>query len=149
MSAIDIAPSAAQATAPRAKGPLVWLDMDQTELDNAKSYLTGSYALRFDTNSKIASQLLAIMVEGLGVDYEARRATRLESCRHDVAKNPSFVVSSDIRDEHFASAKGKATALMVSGRTFPVEQRYRAFEESREFDQDDAIVVRNAHRQGV
>ena len=29
------------------------------ELDNAKNYLTGSYALRFDTNPKIANQLLA------------------------------------------------------------------------------------------
>lgn len=41
----------------------------QTELDNAKSYLTGSYALRFDTSSKIASQLLGIQQEDLGLDY--------------------------------------------------------------------------------
>lgn len=39
------------------------------ELDNAKSYLTGSYALRFDTSSKIASQLLGIQQEDLGLDY--------------------------------------------------------------------------------
>ena len=44
-----------------------------TELDNAKSYLIGSYALRFDTNSKIASQLLGIMVEDLGIDYVDKR----------------------------------------------------------------------------
>ncbi len=42
--------------------------------------------------------------------------------------------------EHFASAKGKAPVVMVSGRMFPVEQRYRAFEESREFDLNDAIA---------
>ncbi len=39
------------------------------ELANAKSYLTGSYALRFDTNSKISSQLLGIQMEKLGIDY--------------------------------------------------------------------------------
>ncbi|MGQ0711202.1 MAG: ATP-dependent RNA helicase HrpA [Rhodoferax sp.] len=42
--------------------------------------------------------------------------------------------------EHFASAKGKAPVVMVSGRTYPVEQRYRPFEESREFDLNDAIA---------
>lgn len=39
------------------------------DLKNAKSYLTGSYALRFDTSAKIASQLLAIQQEDLGIDY--------------------------------------------------------------------------------
>ncbi len=36
------------------------------DLQAAKDYLTGSYALRFDTNSKIASQLLGLMQEGFG-----------------------------------------------------------------------------------
>lgn len=39
------------------------------ELDNAKRYLTGSYPLRFDTSSKIASQLLWIQMDNLGIDY--------------------------------------------------------------------------------
>ncbi|MBU2580457.1 MAG: insulinase family protein [Alphaproteobacteria bacterium] len=43
--------------------------VSEDDLKNAKSYLTGSYALRFDTNSKIASQLLGIMVEDMGIDY--------------------------------------------------------------------------------
>ncbi|MFG6448379.1 ATP-dependent RNA helicase HrpA [Roseateles sp. BYS180W] len=41
--------------------------------------------------------------------------------------------------QHFASAKGPAPVVMVSGRTFPVEQRWRPFEESREYDLNDAI----------
>ncbi len=41
---------------------------------------------------------------------------------------------------HFASAKGPAPTVFVSGRTFPVEQRYRPFEESREHDLNDAIA---------
>jgi ATP-dependent helicase HrpA len=41
---------------------------------------------------------------------------------------------------HFASARGPAPVIMVSGRTYPVEQRWRPFEESREYDLNDAIA---------
>ena len=41
---------------------------------------------------------------------------------------------------HFESRKGPAPVIMVSGRTFPVEQRYRPFEESRDYDLNDAIA---------
>lgn len=49
------------------------------ELEDAKTYLTGSYALRFDTNSKIASQLLGIQQENLGIDYIDRRNSLVEA----------------------------------------------------------------------
>ena len=42
--------------------------------------------------------------------------------------------------DYFASAKGPAPVIMVSGRMFPVEQRYRPFEESRDHDLNDAIA---------
>lgn len=51
----------------------------ETELANAKSYLTGSYALRFDSNSKIASQLLGLMEEGFGPDYVEKRNSLIEA----------------------------------------------------------------------
>ncbi len=41
---------------------------------------------------------------------------------------------------HFESAKGPAPVIMVSGRLFPVEQRYRPFEESREYGLNEAIT---------
>lgn len=41
----------------------------QTELDNAKKYLIGSYPLRFDTNAKIASQLLGLRMDDFGPEY--------------------------------------------------------------------------------
>ena len=41
---------------------------------------------------------------------------------------------------HFASSRGPAPVIMVSGRLFPVEQRWRPFEESRDFDLDQAIA---------
>src|SRR6476469_7732567 len=42
--------------------------------------------------------------------------------------------------QHFASSKGPAPVIMVSGRLFPVEQRYRPFEESREYGLNEAIT---------
>ena len=43
------------------------------ELDNAKTYLIGSYPLRFDSNAKIAAQLLGIQLQELGIDYFDKR----------------------------------------------------------------------------
>jgi ATP-dependent helicase HrpA len=40
---------------------------------------------------------------------------------------------------HFASRDGPAPVIQVSGRMFPVEQRWRPYQESREFDLNDAI----------
>ncbi len=45
----------------------------EDELKKAKDYLKGSYALNFDTSSKIAGQLLAIQLQDLGIDYIDRR----------------------------------------------------------------------------
>ncbi|MBL0389618.1 ATP-dependent RNA helicase HrpA [Ramlibacter monticola] len=42
--------------------------------------------------------------------------------------------------QHFASASGPAPVIYVSGRMFPVEQRWKPFEESRDFDLNDAIA---------
>ena len=52
----------------------------------------------------------------------------------------SATIDADRFAEHFASAKGKAPVIYVSGRTFPVEMRWRPFEESRDFDLNDAIA---------
>jgi ATP-dependent helicase HrpA len=56
--------------------------------------------------------------------------------------------------DHFKSKTGPAPIIMVSGRMFPVEQRYRPFEEARDYDLNDAIadavdeLWRDAHTQG-
>nr|WP_245783537.1 ATP-dependent RNA helicase HrpA [Paracidovorax konjaci] len=42
--------------------------------------------------------------------------------------------------KHFESARGPAPVIYVSGRTFPVEQRYRPFEESRDYGLNEAIA---------
>ncbi len=51
----------------------------QAELDEAKAYLKGSYALRFDTSSKVAGQLLQIQIDRLGIDYIDRRNDLIEA----------------------------------------------------------------------
>ncbi len=42
--------------------------------------------------------------------------------------------------QHFASLYGPAPIFTVSGRTYPVEQRWRPFEESREYGFNEAIT---------
>ena len=52
----------------------------------------------------------------------------------------SATIDADRFAQHFASSKGPAPVIMVSGRTFPVEMRWRPFEETREHDMNDAIA---------
>ncbi|WP_382325120.1 ATP-dependent RNA helicase HrpA [Hydrogenophaga sp. UC242_53] len=52
----------------------------------------------------------------------------------------SATIDADRFARYFASAKGPAPVLMVSGRTFPVEVRWRPFEESRDYDLNNAIA---------
>ncbi|MEY3134703.1 MAG: ATP-dependent helicase HrpB, partial [Pseudomonadota bacterium] len=52
----------------------------------------------------------------------------------------SATIDADRFAQHFASSKGPAPVIMVSGRTFPVEMRWRPFEETRDHDLNDAIA---------
>ncbi|MDB5944343.1 MAG: hprA [Ramlibacter sp.] len=52
----------------------------------------------------------------------------------------SATIDADRFAQHFASAKGPAPILYVSGRMFPVEQRWRPFEETRDYDMSNAIA---------
>jgi ATP-dependent helicase HrpA len=51
----------------------------------------------------------------------------------------SATIDAERFSQHFASRQGPAPVLHVSGRLYPVEQRWRPFEESREYDLNDAI----------
>jgi zinc protease len=51
----------------------------EEELTRAKSFLKGSYALRFDTSSKIASQLVQIQMDDLGIDYIQKRNSLVDA----------------------------------------------------------------------
>lgn len=51
----------------------------EKELASAKKFLIGSYALRFDTSTKIANQLVQLQLDRLGIDYIARRNALVEA----------------------------------------------------------------------
>jgi zinc protease len=56
------------------------------ELESAKRFLTGSYALRFDASTKIANQLTQIQVEQLGIDFIDRRNGLIDAVTLDDTK---------------------------------------------------------------
>ncbi len=58
----------------------------QKELDEAKTYITGSYPLRFDSNRKIAGQLNGIQRQNLGIDYVNRRNGLIDAVTVDDVK---------------------------------------------------------------
>ncbi len=52
----------------------------------------------------------------------------------------SATIDADRFAQHFASKNGPAPVIQVSGRLFPVEQRWRPFEEKRDYGLEDAIA---------
>jgi zinc protease len=54
-------------------------EVSQAELDDAKTYLTGSFPLRLTSNDRIASMLVSMQVDGLGIDYLDRRNDYVEA----------------------------------------------------------------------
>lgn len=51
----------------------------EAELSDAKAYLIGSYPLGFDSNAKIAGNIMSVRQDGLGVDYFDRRNALIEA----------------------------------------------------------------------
>lgn len=51
----------------------------EDELENAKTYLTGAYPLRFDGNGPIANIIVAMQMEGLPIDYIATRNDKVNA----------------------------------------------------------------------
>jgi zinc protease len=56
------------------------------ELDKGRKYLIGSYALRFDTSSKIAGQLVHIQMDGYGPEWLIERNRLIEAVTMDDAR---------------------------------------------------------------
>ncbi len=53
--------------------------MTETEIKDAKTFLTGSYPLRFTSSGRIASMLVGIQLDNLGIDYMDRRNGLIEA----------------------------------------------------------------------
>ena len=58
----------------------------QQELEDAKTYITGSYPLRFDGNQTIASILVGMQMIDLPIDYIATRNAKVEAVTLDDVK---------------------------------------------------------------
>lgn len=57
--------------------------VDEAELEEAKKYLTGSFALRFASSSNIASMLSALQMDGIGTDFFEIRNSLVEAVTVD------------------------------------------------------------------
>jgi zinc protease len=58
----------------------------EEELEKAKKYLIGSYALRFDTSTKIAGQLVHLQTDGFDVEYLDERNKLIAAVTMEDAK---------------------------------------------------------------
>jgi zinc protease len=61
-------------------------DIDETELKDAKTYLTGSFPLRLTSNDQVAKALLGMQVWDLGLDFLDRRNGLVEAVTLDDAR---------------------------------------------------------------
>jgi zinc protease len=82
------------------------------ELAAAKSYLKGSYALRFDTSSKIASQLVMLQLADLGIDYFTRRNSLVDAVTLDDVKR---VARRLLSPEMLVAVVGRGTSVAGTG----------------------------------
>jgi len=58
----------------------------EDELAKAKSYQKGSFALRFDTSTKISNQLVSMQLDNLAIDYIDRRSALIDAVTLDDTK---------------------------------------------------------------
>lgn len=87
--------------------------LNAEELDAAKRYLTGAYALRFDSNAKIARYLVAAQEAELGIDYIDRRNGLIEAVTlEDISRVATRLLH---EDRLFTVVVGKPDGLENDG----------------------------------
>lgn len=72
--------------------------MTEAELAAAKSYLTGSYPLGFDSNAKIAANMMGVRLDGLPVDFFDKRNAMVEAV---TLEDVNRVATSYLNPENF------------------------------------------------
>jgi len=60
-------------------GQMADAGVPEEELTKAKTFLQGSFALNLDTSTKIASQLVQMQIDNLGIDYIDRRSALIDA----------------------------------------------------------------------
>ena len=61
----------------------------------AKTYLTGAYALRFDSGNKIAGQLIGVQLMSLPMDYFTTRNQNIEAVTQADIKRAAQLLLAD------------------------------------------------------
>ena len=70
--------------------------MNEKELADAKTYLTGSYPLRFTSSGSIAAMLVGIQRDNLGIEYMDRRNSLIEAVSlEDVNRTAKNLLQAD------------------------------------------------------
>ena len=87
------------------------------ELAKAKSHVKGSYALQFDTSTKIAQQLVLLQVEDLGIDYIDRRGKMIDAVTLADAQR---VAKRLLGQDMLVAMVGRPKAALARGNTPPV-----------------------------
>ena len=81
----------------------------EEELEAAKTYLTGAYALRFDSNAAIARIMVGMQQEGLTPDYITTRNAQIEAVTMDDVRRVAMRVL--LPDELFFVVVGQPEGL--------------------------------------
>lgn len=85
----------------------------EQELEDAKRYLTGSYALRFSSSTRIASIVLWVQLEDLGMDYIEKRNGLIESVQLEDIKRAASLI--DLKDM-FITIVGQPDGIEMLGK---------------------------------
>jgi ATP-dependent helicase HrpA len=119
---------------------------DRLARDASVKLMTGGILLAETQSDPLLSAYDTIIIDeaherSLNIDFLLGYLRQLLPRRPDLkVVVTSATIDAERFAQHFASAQGPAPVIYVSGRTFPVEQRWRPFEESRDFDLNDAIA---------
>ncbi len=83
----------------------------EDELAKAKAFLEGSFALRFDTSTKIAGQLVQIQIDNLGIDYIDKRNDMVEAVTAADAKR---VAKSMLSGDYLTTIVGRPKGVTTT-----------------------------------
>ncbi len=87
------------------------------ELAEAKSYVLSSFALNLDTSTKIASFLVQLQLDGLGIDYFQQRTALIKAVTLDDAKRVAKrLLDNGMLVTVVGKSEGIASANAASGR---------------------------------
>jgi ATP-dependent helicase HrpA len=126
---------------------------DKTSADSYIKLMTDGILLAETQNDPLLKRYDTLLIDeaherSLNIDFLLGYLKQLLPKRPDLKV---IVTSATLDAERFSRHFNGAPVIEVSGRLFPIETRYRPFDEDRDRDVNDAIVdaVSEAHREGA